>query len=108
MARFRSARLAFLLLASALARQSAAAENEHAGGFLERNVALGDWGGARSAMEDHGVAFGIHYTHEWLTLVRGGIRPGGEYNGLLELDLDLDLEKAFGWSGATIHASGYA
>ena len=105
--RVRIAAVFNLLLASAHA-VFAADENVHAKSWFERDVALGDLGGVRSALEDQGVAFGIHYTQELLGVVHGGFRPGAEYNGLLELDLDLDLKKLAGWRGATLHASGYA
>lgn len=96
-----------LLMASAGAASADPAANEHAKGFLERDVALGDWGEARSALEGDGVAFGLHYTHEYLGVVSGGLGRGGEYNGLLELDVDLNLEKAIGWKGASLHAGGF-
>jgi porin len=60
------------------------------------------------AVEWQGAAFGLHYTQEDFGVVHGGRRPGGEDNGLLELDLDLDLEKLAGWRGAAVHASGFA
>jgi porin len=98
----------FCLILAGAGSVFSAEENEHAKPLFQRDVALGDWGGARSALEGRGVAFGIHYTHEYLGVVSGGLDRGGEYNGLLELDLDLDLEKALGWKGAALHAGGYA
>ncbi|MGB8167437.1 MAG: carbohydrate porin [Chthoniobacteraceae bacterium] len=84
------------------------AENQHAKSLLERDVALGDWGGARTALEDRGVSFGLHYTEEILGVVNGGLRRQAEYNGLVQLDFDLDLEKAVGWTGGAFHATGFA
>jgi porin len=106
--RVRSGPLLCIVIFIARAAFAASAENEHAKALLERVVALGDWGGTRSAMEERGIAFGIHYTQEVLGVLSGGLSRGTEYNGLLELDLDLDLEKFVGWKGATIHAAGFA
>ena len=105
--RVRLAAALSLLLATAHA-SLAAEENAHAKPFFERDVALGDWGGVRSPLEDRGVTLGIHYAQEVLGVVHGGLSPGAEYNGLLEVDLDLDLEKLAGWHGALLHTSGYA
>jgi porin len=82
------------------------AQSPHAGGFWDRDVFTGDWGGLRSTLEDHGLRLGAIETSEALANVTGGVKRGAIYEGRLELDLDLDL-KAVGWSGATLHANAY-
>ena len=61
--------------------------------------------GARLWLEDHGVSFEGSYIAELLGNVRGGIKTGATYNGLLTLALEVDTKKALGWPGATIHSS---
>jgi len=100
----------FLLCLLGLAAAPAlAAEggNEHAKSLLERDVLLGDLGGSRTAAEDRGVTASLQYTQEYLGVVSGGIARRGESTGLVQLDLDLDLEKLVGWQGGLLHATGY-
>lgn len=54
---------------------------------------FGDPGGRRSALARRGVTLTGSYTGEVLGNVRGGRRRGVIAEGLLELDVDLDLEK---------------
>jgi porin len=65
----------------------------------------GDWLGARPWLEDHGLTFDGIYTAEILGNVLGGLHTGAAYNGLLQLALEVDTEKAIGWPGATIHGA---
>jgi porin len=81
--------------------------NPHAGGFWERDVLTGDWGGARTDWENRGVQLGANYIGELLGNPVGGVRRGAIYEGRLELLINLDLEKLAGWSGATVHANAY-
>ncbi|MEM6460648.1 MAG: carbohydrate porin [Pseudomonadota bacterium] len=67
----------------------------------------GDWGGARTQLQNSGVTIGLTWTAEGLANTSGGTGQGGIAEGLLELDVDFDLEKIVGWQGATLHASGY-
>src|SRR4051812_2280131 len=74
-------------------------------GLWQRQTLTGDWGGFRTSLADHGFALGATETSEILGNLSGGVRRGAVYEGRLELDLDLDLEKAAGWGGATVHVS---
>ena len=74
----------------------------HAGDF-----ALGDWGGARTALSDKGIDFTINYTAEVFGHVSGGLRRGAAFNGLFELGLDFDFEKLAGLKGLTGHVNGF-
>jgi porin len=104
----------FLGWASCAAAQDAPAapiidqpQSPHAGGFWERDVLTGDWGGLRSEWESRGVQLGINYLGEVLGNPAGGMRRGAIYEGRLEMLLNLDLEKIAGWSGATLHVNAY-
>lgn len=98
--------LAGLLLApvAAWADDSPAAE---AKGFWEREKLTGDWGGLRSNLADKGVELTATYTGETLRNMSGGIRKRTIAAGLLQGDLDIDLEKAIGWQGGKIHATAF-
>lgn len=68
--------------------------------------ATGDWGGTRTALSDKGLDITIGYTAEVFGNVSGGFRQGAAFNGLLELGLDVDLEKLAGIKGLTAHIDG--
>lgn len=73
----------------------------------QRDVLTGDWGGSRHALEDKGYRIGVNVTTEVFANASGGVSRGAIYEDLIEADLDLDLQKAVGWSGALIHINGY-
>src|SRR5579863_8423459 len=75
---------------SALPASGEQATNPHEGGFFDRDVLTGDWGGERSALENHGVQFGLNLIGEVLGNPTGGIRTGAIYDGPLEMLLNLD------------------
>ncbi len=52
------------------------AQSPHAGGFWERDLLTGDWGGMRTDWENHGVLLGANYTGEILGNPTGGVRQG--------------------------------
>jgi porin len=68
---------------------------------------LGDLGGARTRWEEAGFSFSLTYIGEVLGNASGGVRRGTIYEGRLDAQFDLDLDKALGWSGATIHTNFY-
>ena len=65
-----------------------------------------DIGGTRAALARAGVGVGGYYYGEtfynW-----GGFDQGGEYDGVLELYVNIDMKKAIGWSGLCFFANGY-
>jgi len=79
----------------------------HEGSLGQRDVLTGDWGGLRTTLEEKGLKLGANETGEVLGNVTGGIKRGAVFEGRLEMLLDLDLDKAVGWSGATFHANAY-
>ena len=61
-----------------------------------------DWGGFRSKLTGCGVEFfGTEQVEGWGNTV-GGLEQGTVYTGLLKFGLNLDLEKAVGWHGASV------
>ena len=68
---------------------------------------LGDWGGLRPLLDNYGISFTLNQTSDYLGNTRGGIKQGFVYDGLLDLELDINLDKAIGWHGGKIHLTGY-
>lgn len=85
----------------------AATEAPKPTGFWERDTLTGDWGGVRSSLEDAGIKLGATEISEGLSDVGGGARTGTVYEGRTEFDLDLDLDKLGGWSGAAVHVNAF-
>jgi porin len=75
--------------------------------LFERDRLSGDWGGFRKQLEDAGISFGVNDTSETLSNPTGGIRQLTIYQGLLDLFLNLDLEKLAKWPDATFYIDGY-
>jgi porin len=70
-----------------------------------RTNLLGDMFGLRSTLGNYGISLGLQETSEVLGNVTGGIHRGADYDGLTELSLGLDTQKAFGWEGGTFNVS---
>jgi porin len=64
-----------------------------------------DWGGLRTKLQDHGVDIFGSYTSEVWGNTTGGLKPGTVYTGLLNFGVNLDLEKAVGWKGASVNTT---
>jgi porin len=79
-------------------------------GFLDgvsRSGALfGDMWGLRSWLSRYGVSFTLQETSEGFGNASGGTRRGFEYDGLTTAILQMDTQRAFGWYGGTVNASG--
>ncbi|QPF87547.1 carbohydrate porin [Bradyrhizobium genosp. L] len=61
----------------------------------------------RAALEQAGYQFSFTYIGESFANVSGGMATGAIYTGRLDLGTTIDLEKVFGWTGATFHANMY-
>jgi porin len=70
----------------------------------EADLSPGGWLGAfhreRAHWKDLGITFKLHEMSEVWANVTGGGHQGLSYNGLTTAKLDIDLDKAVGWSGA--------
>jgi len=72
-----------------------------------RDTLTGDWGGVRTRLDDAGFQFGLQEQSEVWGNMAGGLRTGAVYNGLTTGSVTVDLEKVFGWTGATFFADAY-
>ena len=74
-------------------------------GLWERANLLGDIGGLRPLLGNHGVSIGLAETSEVLGNVTGGLHRGADYDGLTLMSLGVDTEKAFGLPGGSFNVS---
>jgi porin len=70
--------------------------------------ATGDWGGARTHLEDNGITFNGSLTTDWGTVLLGGLRQKGSSRTLLDLNVAFDLETLAGIEGGTVYADYYS
>ena len=70
-----------------------------------RGNLLGDMGGLRTALGNHGISLDAVETSELFGNVSGGVRRGFEYDGLTTATLGIDTDKAFGWEGGQFNVS---
>jgi len=66
---------------------------------LPQQHLLGDWYGARTSLEDHGVTPTLTFVTDALGNPIGGVRQGFRGASNLGLNLRFDLEKLFGLAG---------
>lgn len=93
---------ACVLAHPALAEDAAPAPEKS---FWERDTMLGDPGGLRSKLIDHGITLSLSETSEGFANVGGGIRRSTVYEGLTQVSLKLDSSKLGLWEGGTFYAS---
>jgi porin len=97
------------LLAAAIAAAPACAQSsdcaETPPDFWHSDTLTGDWGGLRTTLADQGLAFTMTYTGDLQGNVAGGIRLGAVYDGVLEPQVDVNLDKLIRWQGACLHVS---
>jgi porin len=70
-----------------------------------RNNLLNDMWGLRTALGNYGISLGLQETSEVLGNVTGGVHRGADYDGLTEMSMGLDTQKAFGWQGGIFNIS---
>jgi porin len=93
--------LALCLQASAVSAQQA--DND----LWTRTNLLGDLGGIRTSLGDHGLTFGVQNIDELLANVSGGTRRGASYDGVTLLGVGLDTQKAGAWDGGTFNVDAF-
>ena len=71
--------------------------------WLEQETATGDWGGARTRLENAGITPSAGYTTDLLGNPVGGEKQGFEYAGELDASLEFDLETLLGLKGTAFH-----
>lgn len=103
---FKAIAPAFLFLVDAALAEAPAFRPEE---LAEQETLTGDWMGGRTHLEErYGIKFDLHYIGETWGNTSGGLRTGASYVGLLELAMEVELEKLTGgaWKEATFFASG--
>ena len=74
-------------------------------GLWDRATLFGDMGGLRPWLGERGITFGLQETSEYLNNLSGGTHRGGAYDGLTEMSLGVDTQKAFGLPGGVFNVS---
>ena len=85
---------------------NAGQSSDFLGNLNRTNYLLGDLFGLRTELSKFGMTLGIQETSEVLGNLTGGSRTGFEYDGLTQMVLQLDTQRAFGWHGGTFNVSG--
>jgi porin len=75
--------------------------------FWNGETLTGDWGGWRTTLSDRGVEFPFLYIGEGVANLAGGLQRGGTYEGLLDVGMDVDLEKLVNLEGGLFHINGF-
>jgi carbohydrate-selective porin OprB len=66
---------------------------------------LGDLWGLRPALAKYGIILGVLETDELLGNATGGTHRGADYDGLTQMVLQMDTQRAFGWYGGLFNVS---
>jgi porin len=74
-------------------------------GFWDRSNLFGDMGGLRPWLGNYGVTLSLQETSEYLNNLSGGTHRSGAYDGLTQLGVVVDTQKAFGLPGGTFNVS---
>ena len=90
---------------SALALAMMAAPAWAQSDLWQRSQLLGDMGGLRPALGDHGITLGLNDSENLLGNLSGGVKTGTTMQGVTIGTLELNTEKAFGWQGGTFHVT---
>lgn len=90
-----------LLLSNAAAHAGAKDESISGWAFSKE---FNDW---RDSVADKGLAVGATYIGDVIGNPTGGFKRGTIYEGRLDVGIDADFEKLFGWEGAKFHANLY-
>ncbi len=68
------------------------------------NHLFGDWDGARTWLEDHGIGVDLDWLTENAGNITGGRRQGFDFAGQVGFEVDLDLQKLIHLDGAAFHS----
>ena len=67
----------------------------------------GDPGGIRAFLDKHGIDYNFTYIGETLGNPTGGFKRGATYEGRLDMQADIDMDKLFGIKDLAIHAQAF-
>jgi porin len=101
--------VAELITLAALVTAAQADDQTAHRGFPDGSIAASfppgwaDPGGVRRALAARGVEYGISYTGDVFGNVSGGVKQSTHYAGLVEVGLNVDLERMAGWRGLSFH-----
>jgi porin len=74
-------------------------------GVSRSDFLLGDMWGLRTALAKYGISFALQETSEVLGNVTGGAQRGAAYDGLTQMAVQVETNRAFGWYGGLFNAS---
>lgn len=74
-------------------------------GFWDRSNLFGDMGGLRPWLAHYGITLSLQETSEYLRNVSGGVKRAGAYDGLTQMSVNVDTEKAVGFKGGLFNVS---
>jgi porin len=74
-------------------------------GIKRSGYLLGDMWGLRTLLSKYGMSLAVSETSEVLGNVSGGIKQGADYDGLTQMILQLDTQRALHWYGGTFNVS---
>lgn len=96
-----------LALASFGVVTGARAEDKPVTGIPDESIAQGWDDPVRAAFARQGILYGVNWTGEYWNVAKGANSRGSNFDGLLEVYTDVDLDKLLGWKGGAIHANAY-
>ncbi len=67
-----------------------------------RSRLTGDWWGARTTLEDHGLSLGLRLSQYYQGVTSGGARTGDEYGGTVDYRFNVDGGKLFNAQGLSL------
>ncbi|MDX2145985.1 MAG: carbohydrate porin [Planctomycetota bacterium] len=70
--------------------------------------ATGDWGGARTWLEDRGIEFAASYTLDWSSVWDGGLVNEASTRTQFDANVTFDLETMVGLEGASVYLDFYS
>ncbi|MBC7772611.1 MAG: hypothetical protein H7210_08975, partial [Pyrinomonadaceae bacterium] len=76
--------------------------------WWEWSNATGNWGGARTSLDDHGFAFAGSFTLDWSSVWSGGLARRASTRTFVDFNLTLDTEKFLGLEGGTFFVDFYS
>lgn len=71
--------------------------------WWEWSRATGDWAGARTWLEEHGLTVAGSFTIEWADAISGGLSRKWVSRNIFDINATLDTEKMGGWKGGTFY-----
>jgi len=69
--------------------------------FWTRDTLLGDPGGVRTDLREHGLSWTLAYTGEVVSNVSGGVQRDVAVDHLLDWVIDADFDRMLGWTGGS-------